>query len=332
MGVVNSISNIIRKQEWKNPDSLTNLRYGPKLIVAMDFGGEHKAAGYTTFSLLIADAVFLWLWEEMRVGLRKTILGRERTVSYKKLGDKIRAKSLVPFLRAANCIPGVLITFAIHKGIQTLFRRDEQHESLTSPIVNPNSWKTKPFEKLLRAAHLSGIVIAGFSKKGQDILWVTDEDEIFPNDELHTQGCKLVAHVTSHYLSHDLGRFQTVTTKNDDGSKGLEDLVAISDLAAGCISDIATTMAAHSLDNQLPMCSLRSLSIEASKKSKAILGWMAETRHPLKKIVISIDPHPVDTLKVKTLTLSTPPPIPEYDWSSEFSKRLYEALIIPSWA
>lgn len=50
-------------------------------------------------------------------------LGDTIFVSYKNLNDKNKKRALNPFLYASNNIPGIIVSFAVDKRIESLFRK-----------------------------------------------------------------------------------------------------------------------------------------------------------------------------------------------------------------
>ena len=115
LALLNEISDLIRREEWRYPDALNSVRCGPTMLIACDYGGMHRAARYETLAFLVADLAFVWLWNELRQGIRAKFLSDGRRLAYKQLGDRKRAQAVVPFLRASNTIPGLLLVFAIDK-------------------------------------------------------------------------------------------------------------------------------------------------------------------------------------------------------------------------
>src|SRR5258708_39165384 len=105
LGMLNTISETIRAEEWRNPQLLSSVRFGASLVIATDYGGEHQAARYRSISFILAEQQFLWYWNDLRKEIRKTILMDSRRLSYKRLTEARRARALVPFLRATNTIP-----------------------------------------------------------------------------------------------------------------------------------------------------------------------------------------------------------------------------------
>jgi hypothetical protein len=241
-GMLDSISERIRTEEWRNPDLLTAVNRGHTLLVVSDYGGEHEGSRFQSISFLLADLIYLWHWDDERTHLRRHVLRDGRRLSYHRLeSDQQRANALVPFLRASNSIPGLLITFLIDKRIRSLFERDEASDTL--PVIDKAHWTRRSFERLLRIAHFSALVISGLVGSGQNVLWVSDRDEIVPNDDRHIEACRLFGHVLSHYNTGLMGRLQFATTRSDDGTRRIEDIAALPDFAAGALADVVTSMA-----------------------------------------------------------------------------------------
>jgi hypothetical protein len=154
---------------------------GPCLFVASDYGGAHRQSSYEIYSILLSDLKHCDAWQRAREGIRAEFLADGRRMSYKGLNDGHRREALVPFLAAADKIPGMCVSLAVSKSVNTLFQRDD------SPI-NPElsdclAWSGSLFERVLRIVHLVSFCIAGISRPDQDVLWFSDEDEIAANTE-----------------------------------------------------------------------------------------------------------------------------------------------------
>jgi hypothetical protein len=324
-GLTDAISDVIRQQEWKEPDALTSIRRGPTLILTSDYGGDHKGSQYESLSFLIADFIYCWLWDEFRQKIRKDILGDSRRISFKALNDKRRGKALVPFLRATNTIPGLLITFLIDKKIARLFSESASEDNDRNSIVKLGKWNQRSFSKLSRIGHLGAMLVACMSAPSQNLIWITDEDEIAPNVEKLTEATKLIGHYLNHYCSSNMGHFRFGTTKVDNGSMQLEDLTAIPDLAAGSMAEILGL-------NKNQGISLGSVHIPLpkgiSRKAHAILGWLADGGHLLRKLVVCVDRvEDKDAYNIKLLSFFTEGPIAEYDWRYEADEYFKDKII-----
>lgn len=284
--LMNSISNLVHQVEASQGSPLTSVRNGPNLILCCDFSGQHSSAKYECYSFLLADSIYLWLWDEFRKKLRIKYLPQRRRVSFKNLNDRYRQKALIPFLRASNCIPGVLFSFLIDKNIESLFEKKGKLDLSDPEYKNYKHWKPSVFEKILRIAHFGSLILACMSAPNQNILWISDEDEIAPNKKRLVEVCKIFEHHSNHYLPHLMGKSKFGTAQCDDGSLFIEDLLAIPDLVAGTLCELAPGFSNKA-------CELENLNIFKEQviqyKSTIIMNWLMDPIHTLKKIIIRLE-------------------------------------------
>lgn len=148
----------------------------------------------------------------------------------------------------------------------------------------PKTTTTSPltFEKALRVVHFVSFFLAGLSRKGQNVLWITDEDDIAVNlQKLYTLG-DIWKTVLGHCLQHDLGHVKWGTTKVDDGSRQVEDLAAIPDVVAGALAECLTDL---SLNNKISSSALIAPSSkQLSQKTGNILLWAQDNSKSLKRL------------------------------------------------
>lgn len=318
LGILNSISNLIQAEEWLKPDLLTSVRHGTDLFVASDYGGEHKSSIYQSLSFIVVDLKFLWYWNEKRIELRKKFLKDSRRVSFKKLTENRRRQHLIHFLRVSNSIPGLLASFLIDKNIDSIFVETPESREIGALFIDKDKWAPKSYEKLLRIGHLGSLIISGLSAPGQNLLWVTDQDEIVSNVEKHTEATNVFGYCMDLTLPHNMGHFRLASTKSDSGSRDLEDLASIPDLAAGALAEFSTTLEYEGgfLDSDI----MRPLSKNLSHKSKAILAWLAESHHTLKKISIVIQSVPPNHIRARLLRTAVDNVNPCFNWVPDFVK------------
>ena len=311
-GLVNTLSGFIDRLESSNADLLTNLRLGPNLILTCDYSGQHKQATHESYAFLIADMAFTWLWDEMRRETRTTMLRDNRRMCFKSLNDSRRRRALVPFLRAANAIPGLLLTVLIDKHIGSIFR------GKGGPVTEFHSlenWPRPTLERFLRMAHIGSLLLAGLSAAGQNVLWLTDEDDIVANPQRIIDGTQGLSHILSHYLPHNLGHLRYGSTNSDDGSLFIEDITSIPDLAAGALNELASHGCLSHLRKDLKTL----LPLELSLKARCIAGWIGDGRlHSLKRIVLALDAGERSSIRSRTISLETEGPVPEYMWHQDF--------------
>lgn len=150
------------------------------------------------------------------------------------------------------------------------------------------AWKPSVREHLLRVLHLGALAVAQVSKPGQDLTFITDQDEIASNDAQLTAMTSVFSTVWSNLTEHSLGHLRCGTTRSDDGSLALEDMCAIADLAAGAACELLSVMARQQL---FPVRGLITPLKPAmfSAKTMAISSWLSDRTRPLKKIIIILD-------------------------------------------
>jgi hypothetical protein len=299
-GAMSLFNDMLRRLEIKEPTALPDLRQGPALIVLSDYGRQHPSVSFESLSFLIADLGKCGLWEQRRKMWRQRFLPDGRRMAYKSLKDALRERALGDFLDTADTLVGLSVTILVDKHIKSLFE-DGTGLNWQSPELAPfRHWPKHTFEKMLRIVHFIGFFIAGLSRPGQNIYWITDEDDIAANENRLRDLTKILANVSSHYITHDLGHLRCGTTKSDDGSRQLEDLASIPDLVAGVLTEIMTEQhkqglsAGHRIINP-PAKELRT-------KATRLMDWFATNRKSLKRLVFSIEAVPNSTqLSLKRL-------------------------------
>jgi hypothetical protein len=287
-GLANKISKQISLWEWANPNLLIDVRQSTELLVACDIGGSHKGSTYESFSFLIGAINFGAEWESLQKNIRKTLLPDGRRMSYKSLGDAIRAKSLVPFLKAANEYRGVLVTFLIDKKISNLIGEPKDKNVFPELIIAKRGWNKKVFHRLCLTATLGSLLVSGLSKNEQDILWLIDQDEIAANEKKHDEAGQVIHHHTEVYAPQNHGLLAFITTEADFDNRKFEDIVAIPDLVCGALAEAVTNI--RNLGHKFGSPILIPLSTDFfSKKAKIILDWYSEKKTNLKKLAIVLE-------------------------------------------
>ncbi|MBY0566017.1 MAG: hypothetical protein K2P70_01800 [Hyphomonadaceae bacterium] len=257
---------------------------GRQLYSVADFSGAHSNVGYDTYAFLVFDLDRNEWWLTAQRAFRSEALKSRRRMSFKNLGDRARRRALKPFLMAAEEIEGALIVFAIKKDHGSMF--------ITSPSAREDDalkmWKPTVREHLMRVLHLGALVIARVSAPGQDLMWITDQDEIASNDAQLTEMTTLFANIWGNITDHSLGHLRCGTTRSDDGSLVLEDLCAIPDLAAGASCELLSVMAREQLFPVKGLVTpLRPSGF--SPKTIVISNWLADRTRPLKRIIVVLD-------------------------------------------
>lgn len=286
-GPMTVLSESIYRVAGQNPHALPDLHRGNTILVTSDFSGEHQTALYQTYSFLFANLEGCTAWRDQRDAVRLRWLSDGRRMAFKNLNDRNRQRALFPFLRAANKIPGLLATVLVHRDIQSLFTEDTRLD-MDQPELQPfHNWKPSTMEKLLRVMHLGSFFIAGLSRPEQDILWLTDEDDIVANEDRVRDVVNIFGRISSHYLQHDLREFKFETTWSDPGTREVEDLVSIPDLVAGALSEVVT---GYALDGAKPSpLFVIPPPRRVTPKARTIMDWFSDGTQPLKRLVYSVD-------------------------------------------
>src|ERR1035438_3737557 len=65
-GVIDSISETIRQEEWKDPDLLIGIDRGREVILVSDYAGDSRESSFQSYSFLLIDLLFIWYWDAVR--------------------------------------------------------------------------------------------------------------------------------------------------------------------------------------------------------------------------------------------------------------------------
>lgn len=279
------IASSIFQAYLSDADGVPDLHSAQTILATSDYSGDHKGSPFSAMSFLLADIAGLSNWERRRHAARARLLGIHRRMAYKSLNDRYRRRALVPWLDAADLIPGVLFSVAIEKQLGSLFAG-------TAPLdlSNPNfgsyrNWPRPALERAFRAAHFLGLLLGTLARPNQDVLWFTDEDDIASNATRLRELTNIAAWVTSGYLSFSLRHLRCGTTASDDGSRFLEDMASIPDLIAGALAEL---MAAMKRESATFLRDREWVSSTASSKARLLLVWAGRKRLPLKRLTFVI--------------------------------------------
>lgn len=231
---------------------------------------------------------------DARSQIREQFLSSGRRMAYKALNDKQRRKALLPFLRAADLFPGNLFVFVISKKLRTLFDDPGSQCLFPELVVAVRNWKRKSFHRLLLVATLGSVLVSGLSAPNQDLLWVVDQDEIAANPTKHDHAGHVIHHCISTYAPTNSGQLTFLTTEANISNRMTEDVVAIADLAAGCIVD------AFGICNQKAPTGLWVRPAATMPlKGEVILDWLAQVDAALHRVVIALDQHSDGSVAVR---------------------------------
>lgn len=281
-GLANVISDQIAAKEWEVPGLLTNVRYGPEVLVASDYGGSHKTSSYETFSFLVGSTSGATDWERFRRDVRQYFASDNRRMAYKKLRADRDIEWMIAFLDAANYFPGVIVTFLVEKHLKPIVGDYGSPFWFPEMVVAERGWNQRAFRKLSLVANMGGLLLAGLTEPSQDMLWVTDQDEIAPNPKKHDHAGHILHHYISTLAPEKTGFITFATTELDIGERRHEDAVAISDLAAGALAEAMSRVkteglsASSLLDVPLPE--------HLPRKARIVMRWLSSHDYPLRRL------------------------------------------------
>jgi len=259
------------------------------LIIASDYGGEHKVAGHLVYAFLVADtSPSDWPMAIRRI--RTSILRNGRRMSFKRLNDPIRRQALIPFLDAADTLTGHLVVVAVDKRIKWLVTRKGDSIRWERALKLKSKWTDHAFENMGRKAYLIALFLSIWSRPMMNVDWITDQDQSVANadrlDDAHT----FAATMSSLLLPHKMGEFGMNSTVIDGPDRALEDFCALPDLAAGMASEICSALATK---GNWSTSHRYELEVDAvSSKAGLISDWFWQSKFRLRKTMIQMDAVP----------------------------------------
>jgi hypothetical protein len=229
----------MRKAHAADPSYIPDLSHSPTIFTASDFTGDQKESRFNCFTFVITTADAWHRWDHRRKDLRRRFRLATRRISYSKLRDTRKSQALFPFLFAANTIPGIAVTILVDKRIQSLFVTEGKLQPAATEGIDFTSWRPHVYERMMRATHFLALFVAGTCSPGQNIIWITDEDEIAANVERLTQLTHAFGRAIGNLCPHNLGHLRVGTTgTTDSGGLEIEDFAALPDLIGGAVNEV----------------------------------------------------------------------------------------------
>ena len=261
---------------------------GREIIIATDSSGLHQENPFETLGLLILDFDFALKWEVLRQAIRRDILKDSRRMSFKQLNEPVRRRALIPFLCAADTINGLCLTIAVNKQIDFLCGGRWMYEQLIASRTLKALWTFESFDRMIRTTHFISLVMAGLCSEGQNVFWISDQDEMFESSQKSEDTLRVLSACYKTFINWPMGTISAGTTEMDKGDRFEEDFAAIPDLAAGALAEIVMRMKNLSGANvsEIPAAGLIT---DVSPKSDILLSWLADNTQMLKRISLFFD-------------------------------------------
>ncbi len=258
---------------------------GPTMIIASDSGGTDKRSHYRVDVFLCVDLEFSHAWEFARTELRRRFLPDGRRMSYKNLADRQRAEALVPFLSAAGSIRGLCVATVVNREFGHLCLKPGDYDKFRDITGLRARWKNRELEEALRMTQVVACLVGGLSQLSQNIYWISDEDNLFGNENQAHDVARLLSSFSSHYTHHALGELGIGTTALDEGDRWEEDITAVADLVAGGIAE-AVNRISQAAGGRIPTSLALEYSKEFTPKADVITRWFWAGGGGLRRVVI----------------------------------------------
>ncbi len=274
------------KTSQVEPHTFPDFADDDGIIVASDYGGTHREARYEAYSFLVSTPRRCRAWDLERQRIRRKF-NFKRRIGYKNAQERQRAHVLPWFLTAAALLDAVTITVLLDRSLKTVFSSSGVLDRGRPELRQVAAWKAPAVERLLRAAQFAGLFASGLVAEGQQVSWLTDEDDIAANDERLKITGDAFASVVTRLTPFPIGQISIGTTAQDTGDLLLEDLVTIPDLAAGACVDLMSEL----YDRRLKTSDRVAVALPArSTKLARLVFWLNIRDKPHHHVVVAIDP------------------------------------------
>jgi hypothetical protein len=214
-------------------------------------------------------------WPRLRYEFRAD-LPDNRHISYKKISpSSLLGPKLQRYLDIADSLYGWSVTVGIHRSLKSLVsNRDSRRWWMQNASLEAN-WSLAQFENMLRVVHFLSLLLAEVIGDCNSVEWVSDQDEIFANDERCQDVTKVLHRTLGSYAPAAKAHILVGTTEIDTGHRGVEDLCAIPDLACGALAEFMKSRETESV---------------LSEKAITIGKWLAASSDSLQKCSVQFIP------------------------------------------
>ena len=164
-------------------------------------------------------------------------------------------RALSDYLNALDFLPGFLFSLAIDKRIGSVFgpsgKDTQKWIAETLELEGFGGRKPHVSEKLLRVVHIVAFLAGLFTRDGQNVFWMTDNDAISETEEMHKQTLSLFQRILTLYAKEGT-KFPVLggALPFPDKELGTRDMLSATDVVAGSLSQYLTqkdTVASHEI-------------------------------------------------------------------------------------
>ena len=259
---------------------LPNLQAFGNETVALftDFSGEHKEARFRTYSTMICGWNMSDLFLERVKTVRRKYKLWDKEIAFKDFSMGQLSRALPEYLNALDLLPGFLFSLAIDKRIGSVFgpSNKDTERWITEVLESEGFGGRKPAvnEKLLRVIHIVAFLIGLFTRDGQNVFWMTDNDAISETEGMHTNMLSLLQRVLTLYIKDNV-QFPILggAVPFADGDLNTRDMLSATDVVAGSLSQYLTQRA-----------SVPPREIQVKDGCDRVLQWLGHDGIGLKKM------------------------------------------------
>lgn len=252
--------------------------HGENLWIGSDYVFGNKKSDFDVVSVVLVKPEGSGDWHHTLAELRKNSPLGNRRMGFKSLGDSIRKNALVPYLKAAEQMTGIVISIAIDKAVTSsiLFTSDQLK------IVSwcRAKWQSVQLNRMFLVSHFVAFLTAGLSANSQDLVWISDQDDIFANPKFAVDTGNAFTRFLNAYSAHSYGKVAIGTTEICEPDLIEEDLASLADIAAGGTSQLLTTIKKQYGVVPHVTVELKNLSY----RTQVFWDWFSDQRSNFKKI------------------------------------------------
>ena len=285
-GPTRALDEVLSRLDDENPfPTLTSAKC---LHCFSDYSGDHKQSRFETYSFLVCDLEQSTDAIASLQSLRQAEIRDSRRFKFQKLGRDVILDRCVPaFWDAANRTMGVVFIVGVDKGLDTLSRSKHGRDRDPDLARMVDRLPANTRERLQRILHFASLFVAALSSPGQDVLWVTDEDEIAANPERRSNFVDLFRNLASHYLQHDLSGLDAAVLGEVHPTDLAEDLASVPDFLAGAWAEALARRATSFYT--LPSGLLVPIDAALSARARRVLDLAGARRQRLRHVPVIIE-------------------------------------------
>lgn len=258
------------------------------MIVASDYSGQHRQASHEAYSFLVTSDQSLNEWLPSLGTFRDRWLPDGRRISFKKLNEPLRWRSLPAFLETVSKLDGNLITILVDRRVGSFMQGGPEAAIEVFPDCFSVHAKRGTVEKMLRLASFVALILSGLRREDQVSNWISDHDEALDSHEKREQFARLAT-----YLTFGLTGWRQAadnwfgTTESPMAPYWSEDIAAVADLAAGAYCEMSRHLPAF-FGNESWQVRMAASNVE-NTRARAICSWLATNRSVLKHVLLRLE-------------------------------------------